>query len=559
MTIEKVIGGRTDPRVRRYITPTRVVWTSGEGVVGAEKLLRDDEGVCTLTPASNAETPGILLDFGRELHGGIRLDSPVCRKREPVRVRIRFGESASEAMGAPNNDHTVHDIEALVPWYGHTEIGNTGFRFVRIDLLDPETPLILRAVEAVFLYRPVDYLGSFECSDKRLNDIWATGAYTVHLCMQDHVWDGIKRDRLVWIGDLHPEAMVIASVFGAHPIVCESLDYIRDRTPLTGNGSPWMNGISSYSLWWILCHLDWYRYGGDRAYLAEQREYLLPLLRLIESKIDINGGECLDGTRFLEWPTSGDPSAIASGLQALTVLALRAGATLCNAIDESDAADRAATAARRASRIQRESMSKQANALRVLADMADAAGTNQTLLSVDPYRGLSTFYGYYLLQARARARDYTGCLDLIRTYWGGMLDMGATTFWEGFELDWMENATRIDELPTPDKRDIHADFGAWCYEGLRHSLCHGWAAGPTAWLMEHVLGVSPVAPGFTSVSVRPNLAGLKWARGTFPTPHGTINVSHESQADGSIKTTLELPGGVSRADTTEAMSVSAKQ
>jgi hypothetical protein len=559
MTIEKVIGGRTDPRVRRYVAPTRVLWTSQEGVAGAENLLRDDEAVCILTPASAAEPPGILLDFGRELHGGIRLDSPNHRKREPVRIRVRFGESASEAMGSPDNDHTVHDLEALVPWYGHTEIGNTGFRFVRIDLLDPETPLTLRAAEAVFLYRPLDYLGSFECNDERLNRIWETGAYTVHLCMQDHVWDGIKRDRLVWIGDLHPEAMVIAAVFGAHPIVRESLDYIRDRTPLTGGGSPWMNGISSYSLWWILCHLDWYRYGGDRAYLAEQRDYLLPLLRLIETKLDTDGGECLDGARFLEWPTSGDPTAIASGLQALTVLALRAGATLSNAIGESDAADQAATAARRAARVHRESRSKQANALRVLADMADATETNRALLAIDPYRGLSTFYGYYLLQARARAGDYTGCLDLIRTYWGGMLDMGATTFWEGFELDWMENAARVDELPTSGKRDIHADFGDWCYKGLRHSLCHGWAAGPTAWLMEHVLGISPAAPGFSSVAVRPNLAGLEWARGTFPTPQGIISVSHESRADGSVATTLDMPDGVSQVNSVEMEWVNAKQ
>ena len=28
-------------------------------------------------------------------------------------------------------------------------------------------------------------------------------------------------------------------------------------------------------------------------------------------------------------------------------------------------------------------------------------------------------------------------LDIIRDYWGGMLDMGATSFWEDFDLAWM--------------------------------------------------------------------------------------------------------------------------
>ena len=86
-------------------------------------------------------------------------------------------------------------------------------------------------------------------------------------------------------------------------------------------------------------------------------------------------------------------------------------------------------------------------------------------------------------------RRLPGGLDCIRQYWGAMLDLGATTFWEDFDLDWTANAGRIDELVPAGKKDIHGDFGNYCYKGFRHSLCHGWASGPTAWLSEHVLGV----------------------------------------------------------------------
>ena len=85
-------------------------------------------------------------------------------------------------------------------------------------------------------------------------------------------------------------------------------------------------------------------------------------------------------------------------------------------------------------------------------------------------------------------------------YWGGMLDFGATTFWEDFDLAWTKNAGRIDELVSAGKKDLHADFGDHCYIGLRHSLCHGWAGGPTAWLTEHVLGIRPLEPGFARCS-----------------------------------------------------------
>lgn len=544
--------GTLDPRVRRFHLPTRIVWqTEGEDApLDGASLLSSDIGQAPLesrpfcTIPQTERTSGLLLDFGRELHGGVQIVVAQA-SRNPVPVRIRFGESVSEAMGEPTSDHANHDFTfPLVPM-GTQEVGNTGFRFVRLDF-PAGVELHLVAVRAVSLMRPLDYLGSFECSDTRLNRIWQTGAYTVHLCMQDYVWDGIKRDRLVWIGDLHPETMVIASVFGQQGgIVPATLDYQRDRSPLPD----WMNGISSYSIWWLLIQRDWYRYGGDLAYLRQQHEYLAGLLALLESKLDAQGREHLDGMRFLEWPTSGDPTAIDAGLQALVALALRAGAELCHVLGDSGAAARAAGAAARAARCPRPtSGSKQANALLVLAGMADAGDVNGRVLAEDPSRGLSTFYGYYILQARAQAGDYAGCLDLLRAYWGGMLEMGATTFWEGFEVDWMPGSARIDEIVPPGRRDIHGDFGGYCYEGFRHSLCHGWAAGPTAWLMEHVLGIAPASPGFATVTVSPHLADLDWARGTFPTPHGLIEVSHERGADGQVRTALKLPDGVRLAE-----------
>jgi hypothetical protein len=528
--------GADDPRVRRFILPTRVMWSSG-GAHAPEHLLTDDDHACTLAPAKAGETTSVLLDFGRELHGGIRLDTPMISEHRPAKVRVRFGESAAEAMGTPNQDHAIHEHEILVPWMGHAEVGNTGFRFVRIDLLDPTATVTLRVARAVFLYRPLEYKGTFRCNDERLNRIWDVGAYTVHLCMQDHVWDGIKRDRLVWIGDLHPEMMVINTVFGKHDIVPASLDYVRDQTPLPG----WMNGIGSYSLWWILCHRDWYHYHGDAAYLRGQRSYLLGLLEQVRGAVGPDGGEKLGGTRFLEWPTSRDPTAIDAGLQSLTVLALRAGAELCGVIGEKEAAAASRATAEKAQLHQRPaSPSKQANALKVLAGMEKAETANWEILARNPHSGLSTFYGYYVLQARAAAGDYQGSLDLIRAYWGGMLDRGATTFWEGFELEWLEGSGRIDELTPTGTKDLHADYGDYCYPGLRHSLCHGWAAGPTAWMTEHVLGLSPAAPGFEKVSLKPHLGDLEWAEGTLPTPHGILQVRHEMRPDG-VSTKVEGP------------------
>jgi alpha-L-rhamnosidase len=533
----------SDPCVRRFIPPTRVVWTSAHNVAGAENLLRDDADVCKLSPAgAEADRAAILIDFGTELHGGIRIHADAASVHRPTRVRIRFGESVAEAMGTPNNDHAIHDYTTEVAWMGRTEIGTTGFRFVRIDLLDDESVLPIRYVEAVLLFRDMPKLGTFESSDPRLNRIFDVGAWTVQLCCQDHIWDGIKRDRLVWIGDLHPEAMVVSSVFGNQPIVQTTLDWARDRTPLPG----WMNGISSYSLWWLISQRDWFAAQGNLDYLKQQQAYLLGLLKQVEACVDAEGVEHLADWRFLEWPTSGDPIAVHAGLQGLTVLALRAGAELSAALGRNKESSEAAAVADRAARatISPASASKQANALLALAGIVDPKSANETILSVDPYRGLSTFYGYYVLQARAMAGDYQGAVDLIRTYWGGMLDAGATTFWEGFEIDWLATGSPIDQLPTPGKPDIHSDFGDYCYQGLRHSLCHGWAAGPTAWLLQHILGVAPASPGCKTVTIQPHLADLAYARGTYPTTHGLIHVDARRRPDGTVHTEVKLPEGV---------------
>ena len=166
------------------------------------------------------------------------------------------------------------------------------------------------------------------------------------------------------------------------------------------------------------------------------------------------------------------------------------------------------------------------------------------MIAVGGAKNFSTFYGYYMLQAQAKAGAYQTAIDNISQYWGGMLDMGATTFWEDFDLDWMINAAGIDEIVPEGKKDIHGDYGAYCYVKLRHSLCHGWASGPTSWLSEHVLGVKVIEPGCRVFKIEPHLGNLEWVEGTFPTPHGVVQISHKKGADGKVKTEVKAPEGV---------------
>lgn len=107
-----------------------------------------------------------------------------------------------------------------------------------------------------------------------------------------------------------------------------------------------------------------------------------------------------------------------------------------------------------------------------------------------------------------------------------------------------DHATRIDEMVTEGKVDVHRDYGAYCYLSYRHSLCHGWASGPTAWLSRHVLGVEVVDAGCRTLRIRPHLGSLLWAEGSWPTPFGPVSIRHEKHADGSISSNINAPAGV---------------
>jgi alpha-L-rhamnosidase len=131
--------------------------------------------------------------------------------------------------------------------------------------------------------------------------------------------------------------------------------------------------------------------------------------------------------------------------------------------------------------------------------------------SSDPNTTITPYYGYYVLSAMARLDHRPEALAWMRQYWGGMLAEGATSFWEAYDPRW-------------PKQDFHAYLEADGKRGYYASLAHGWASGPTAWLMQQVLGIEPTAAGFKQVTIRPDLAGLAWARGAEPTPRGLIRV-----------------------------------
>lgn len=556
-------GGRRDPRVRTFVYPKRIVWqTSAKKAsdgwparCAAEKtelLLKRKFGqvcegafgsACGTRLVNKGEPVGLILDFGRELHGGVQLGiSP--GGTAGARLRLRFGESVSEAMSSigdgkhATNEHALRDFELPVPLFGSIEVGNTGFRFLRIDLVSGGT-VGFEFVRAVSLMRPMKAIGSFRSSDERLNKIFETAVRTARLCCQEYLWDGIKRDRLVWAGDLHPEMMTVLNVFGAERVIPDSLDYLAAVTP----PDKWMHGMATYTLWWIRNLAAWYRYTGDVESVRRQADYLEKAFAHVAS--GMKDGQWRAGN-FLDWPTRHNQPAATAGTQGLALETARDVAFLADVVGRATLAAKARALAAELARLCPDPHgAKSAAAMLALSGLRRADEMFANVLGQNGHDGVSTFYGYYMLEAMSLAGENQRALDTVRDYWGGMLDVGATSFWEDFNLAWTNNCFRIDELPVTGKKDIHGDYGEFCYPGFRHSLCHGWASGPASWCINRILGIQPVAVGCRRIEVKPFLGDLEWAEGAMALPDGNaVRVRLNKLPDGTVDMKVTAPDWV---------------
>jgi hypothetical protein len=487
-------------------------------------------------PAS--EYPYLVMGFGKECTGRLRV---VSASPAPMRLEIQYGESVEEAVANPY----LGANELYVPPYGTAYGPKSAFAYALVRFLGGTSPLRLKSIDVDFIYYPVKQTGSFESSDHVVNRIWEAGAYTAHLCMQDAVWDGAKRDRLCLAGGLDISERVISSVFADRFLLDKSLKGL-----IADAGSPVskdVNGIPGYSALWVLCEADYFRHSGDMAHLQSVRESLRGLMDFLAAQIDDKGLFKNSNNRptFIDWsPDLDGDSPESRRVTVMEILrAFSEGAWLLEQAGDPAAAQKFQTLAEK---LRADTLKNsldpatntfggrwQSNAMAVYAGLADAnqlAAVWDKILSRRYQFNSTPHLNFYAISAMAEAGRHTEALDWLSEYWGGMLRPDTTTFWEGYDLRW-------------PKEHFHGHLQSAHGEGYFVSLCHGWSSGATAWLMEQVLGIQPVAAGFARVNIRPDLCGLDWARGTEPCPQGLIKVDYR-QDKGDFKASIEIPQGL---------------
>ncbi len=490
-------------------------------------------------------SPQVMLDFGREVSGRIELQSD---SNTPAWVTVQYGESEAEALLQPY----LGIDPVYLPPHGTAYGPKSAFRYAIIRFTGGRSTAF-RAIRLDGIAYPVKYEGSFESSDPELNKMWAIGAYTAHLCMQDDIWDAPKRDRNRWMGDLAVSGLTIDDVFFDHFLMQDTLNRLIGPAPVHRH----VNGIPGYSAFWVVGEREYYLHTGSMKQLESVHTRLVQLLEYMEK--DLNQHDLFsDQTHawpFVDWSPKmhSYDAQTRMATQFEYYSAFKDGAYLLRVLhDESNAkrmeekADALKAAAQEYMLDAQGSFGDywQPNAYAVFSGVANkdqyAAIWHNALSHVGKpaYESyiITPYYNYFVVSAMAEMHHRQAALDWIRQYWGGMVQEGATSFWEGYNPTWYKGFL------------FHASLQADEMSGLRVSLAHGWSSGVTPWLMTQILGIQPAAGGFAKVNIRPDLIGLRWAKGGEPTPHGILKVSIR-RSNGYV-TTIDLP-----ADETARVSV----
>ena len=498
---------------------------------------------------------GLLADFGEETYGYLRFKDI----RGKGAVRVIYAESESEALAvdlANTKPGALDGWEMLMLEEGaemRRDIAH-GFRFVHVIPVDGEVSVGALAMDRETKGLPVR--GSFRCSDAELNEIWDVSVRTLELTCREVFIEGIKRDHWVWSGDAVQSFLMNYYVFGDYDGCRDTLWTLRGKDPVKCH----LNRIMDYTFYWFDAVEKYRLYSGD-PYIARQvYPRMKTLLEFALGRLDAAGrpvdrpGDWM----FIDWAPEPlhNTGGVTAFEQILLVRALEATAALAK---EVGAADDANAYLARAKKLRDEIVPRYWNEEKGgLLHLMKADGSLDEQLTRYPNM-FGLFYGYFDEAKRARVvkdvllkdnvlkiqTPYMRFYELeslcslgmqetvtkeIKSYWGGMLNLGATSFWE---------------LYNPSEKGV-AHYAMY---GRRYgkSLCHAWGASPTYLLGKYYLGVTPTQPGFAAYEVKPNLGGLEWIEGDVPAPFGRIHGKFDKKSvsvlsDGG-KGVLVLPTG----------------
>lgn len=462
----------------------------------------------SLSDCSLKRDESIILDFKEHMVGTFQIDidqtgSPMDA---PLNMRIKFAEMPCELKAESSDYEGWLSRSWIQEEFIHLDTlpitltlpRRYSFRYVEIKVIDTSpkwqavfsNPLITTQSSADF-----SKLEKVELEDQELQKIYDVGLKTLADCMQDVFEDGPKRDRRLWLGDLRLQALANYASFDQIELVKRCLYLFAGMTAENGKISanvfvspkvvPDDTFLYEYSLFFISTLYDLNQAHPDLELVKElypiAKKQMDVSLTMFDEFGQFHPDE--DYPVFVDWSNDFDKDTAG---HAETIYVLKQFIELAKLINEENLSYYE-------SRLEllinyaKENLYDETKHLfvtngneyniasqvwmvlaHVLSDEENKVLMQETINTLFPIKGIATPYMYHhVVEAMYEAGLSNEATQLMKEYWGKMVDLGADTFWEAFD---------------PNQPD-YSPYGS----PIVNSYCHAWSCTPVYLIKKYIL------------------------------------------------------------------------
>ena len=465
----------------------------------------------TITPDINefigSSGDSVLLDLGEHAvgHFSFNFDRVDVFVDAPVRLIIKIGEDMREI----NDDFSLYNGTLSKTWL-QEEIINLDFpqkmtlprryacRYIKITVEKTTRPISLFD----FSFRAstsadVSLLKSANTKDTLLGKIDSVATNTLKECMQTYFEDGPKRDRRLWIGDLRLEALANYYTFNNLEIVkrclylfaageCNNLGFLPSfvyETPYYHSGA---THIEDYALLYVVSVCDYYEHTKDMDVVNDLLAICKSQLESFKTTLDENlivtnqkgwfafidwcpGLECLTALQGVYLYT------LEKFSQLLKIIGDEEYEKYCSLISEVRCASKKHLYDENTQAFVNDfdngQFSVHSQVWMILGGVLEGEEAKKLLLNSlnnnDFKHPVTPYMRHYVIEAMLKLNMRDDAVQYLKYFWGGMIDLGADTFWEAYIPD------DLDFSPYNDR--------------MINSLCHAWSCTPSYFIRKYGL------------------------------------------------------------------------
>ncbi|MDO8685126.1 MAG: family 78 glycoside hydrolase catalytic domain [Clostridiales bacterium] len=502
--------------------------------------------------------PTVIFDFGRLVNGYIFLD--VCGKAGTV-VDINHSQTLQDGKVYPVTGG-IFRYHRYVLKEGRQQIESFEYvncRYVQFTVKEDEKQgfagtVSLCGIRLRTTEYPAEQKGQFSCSDELLTRVWKSTEYTTRLCMNDTFMDNTFREKHCWGGDVSTIILSALTCFGNIDIIKRYLRmFIYEQSPsgvipciVPGGGNMGFSAgpMIDHGMAYPIRVRQYYEYTRDRELLNELYPGLRRYIELLERYETRDGilGE-LPGIIWFDWANLDRrfPSTILNFyyhivLFSMVKIAEALGKDEDRAIFESKMENLKSYSDNfwdeergvfpdcivdgKFSKV----ISEGTNSLALLGNIADKEKKEAIIKNVFS-QGFNIHsktgivksgppFSIYVLMGLCNAGYYNHAMDYIRERHGSAFTQG------------------LDTMPE-----------AWVYSSNGETSAAQATLAAAFILSTEILGIKPLEAGFKKVLIAPHPVDLTWAKGSFPSSFGIIDVEWQSNKD-FFSIIVKLPKGI---------------